>query len=171
MFRVGDEVIAAPAGSFVIAIPPRCPPHVLEWRRRYGTTAAVVTPGGLGRFYEDAVAAVVGASDTLDRVASMQFRLASRWTRWRSCSESSAPADSCVSTNPSRDRRALGSSATSRRTRVAVFAGGCHLGRHTEQAITVAGFEIDECDRFLFAPCWTAKVAAPHMLGRALRPT
>jgi ubiquinone/menaquinone biosynthesis C-methylase UbiE len=51
-----------------------------------------------------------------------------------------------------------------------LFAGGCHLCRHTEQAIIEAGFEIDDCDRFLFAPCWTAKFAAPHILGRALRP-
>lgn len=52
-----------------------------------------------------------------------------------------------------------------------LLAGGCHLCRHTEQAIVEAGFAIDECDRFLFAPCWTAKFAAPHILGRALRPT
>jgi ubiquinone/menaquinone biosynthesis C-methylase UbiE len=52
-----------------------------------------------------------------------------------------------------------------------LFAGGCHLCRHTEKAIAEAGFKIDECDRFLFAPCWTAKFAAPHILGRALRPT
>jgi Methylase involved in ubiquinone/menaquinone biosynthesis len=52
-----------------------------------------------------------------------------------------------------------------------LFAGGCHLCRHTEQAITEAGFEIDDCDRFLFAPCWTAKFAAPHILGIARRPS
>ena len=51
------------------------------------------------------------------------------------------------------------------------FAGGCHLCRDTEQAIAEAGFEIDQCERFLFAPCWTARFAAPHILGRALRPT
>ncbi len=51
-----------------------------------------------------------------------------------------------------------------------LFAGGCHLCRDTEQAITRAGFEIDTCDRFLFAPCWAAKFTAPHILGTALRP-
>jgi ubiquinone/menaquinone biosynthesis C-methylase UbiE len=52
-----------------------------------------------------------------------------------------------------------------------LFAGGCHLCRDTEQAIIDAGFEIEDCDRFLFAPCWTARFAAPHILGSALRPT
>src|SRR6266545_4403183 len=32
------------------------------------------------------------------------------------------------------------------------FAGGCHLTRHTADAITAAGFTIERCDRFLFQP-------------------
>jgi ubiquinone/menaquinone biosynthesis C-methylase UbiE len=49
------------------------------------------------------------------------------------------------------------------------FAGGCHITRHTEQAITQAGFHIESCDRFLFQPYLAAKLAAPHILGRARR--
>ncbi len=51
-----------------------------------------------------------------------------------------------------------------------MFAGGCHVARHTEDAISAAGFEIESCDRFLFQPCLTAKLVAPHILGRARRP-
>ncbi len=47
--------------------------------------------------------------------------------------------------------------------------GGCHLTRHTGDAIRAAGFHIEECERFLFQPCWVAKLAAPHILGRATR--
>lgn len=50
------------------------------------------------------------------------------------------------------------------------LAGGCHLTRDTEQAIIDAGFVIDDIDRFLFQPCWTAKLAAEHIIGRARRP-
>ena len=49
------------------------------------------------------------------------------------------------------------------------FGGGCHLTRDTERAIVAAGFEIESCDHFLFQPSWTAKLAAPHILGRARR--
>jgi SAM-dependent methyltransferase len=49
------------------------------------------------------------------------------------------------------------------------FAGGCHVTRHTEQAIAGAGFRIESCERFLFQPCVLAKLAAPHILGRAER--
>jgi len=49
------------------------------------------------------------------------------------------------------------------------FAGGCHLDRDTARAIHDAGFEMIECERFLFQPCFTAKLAAPHILGRAAR--
>jgi ubiquinone/menaquinone biosynthesis C-methylase UbiE len=49
------------------------------------------------------------------------------------------------------------------------FAGGCHLDRDTATAIGDAGFEIAACERLLFAPCFTAKLAAPHILGRARR--
>lgn len=50
------------------------------------------------------------------------------------------------------------------------FAGGCHITRRTEQAITEAGFDIETCERFLFQPCCIARLAAPHILGRARRP-
>lgn len=49
------------------------------------------------------------------------------------------------------------------------FAGGCHITRHTENAIAAAGFNIETCDRFLFQPCLGAKLAAPHIIGRARR--
>jgi ubiquinone/menaquinone biosynthesis C-methylase UbiE len=49
------------------------------------------------------------------------------------------------------------------------FAGGCHLTRHTEVAIASAGFEIESCERFLFQPCTTTKLSAPHINGRARR--
>jgi SAM-dependent methyltransferase len=51
------------------------------------------------------------------------------------------------------------------------FAGGCHITRHTEAAISAASFEIESCDRFLFQPTAAAKLVAPHILGRARRPT
>lgn len=50
------------------------------------------------------------------------------------------------------------------------FSGGCHLTRRTEAAIVEAGFEMVDCDRFLFEPCLLTKPAAPHILGRARRP-
>ena len=47
------------------------------------------------------------------------------------------------------------------------FAGGCRLTRNTLDAIQAAGFIVDECEQFLFQPCLAAKLAAPHILGRA----
>ena len=49
------------------------------------------------------------------------------------------------------------------------IAGGCHLTRDTERTIAGAGFAIEASDRFLFAPCWMSRFAAPHILGRARR--
>jgi ubiquinone/menaquinone biosynthesis C-methylase UbiE len=46
------------------------------------------------------------------------------------------------------------------------FSGGCHVHRDTATAITTAGFTITDLDRFSFGP----NPAAPHILGRALRP-
>lgn len=46
------------------------------------------------------------------------------------------------------------------------FSGGCHLHRDTAAAITAAGFTITDLDRFDFGP----NPAAPHILGRAIRP-
>ncbi len=48
--------------------------------------------------------------------------------------------------------------------------GGCHLARDTEQAIRDAGFEIERCERFAFAPGFLQKLAGPHILGVARRP-
>lgn len=48
--------------------------------------------------------------------------------------------------------------------------GGCHLSRDTAAAIEHAGFAIEECERFDFAPGLLSRVAAPHILGRARRP-
>ncbi|MFF0343320.1 class I SAM-dependent methyltransferase [Kribbella sp. NPDC004875] len=49
------------------------------------------------------------------------------------------------------------------------FVGGCHTHRDTAGAITAAGFEIAELDRFAFPPDRTSP-ASPHILGRAVRP-
>jgi ubiquinone/menaquinone biosynthesis C-methylase UbiE len=46
--------------------------------------------------------------------------------------------------------------------------GGCHPARHTGDAITRAGFEIEECRRFGFAAA-TFMPTIPHILGRARR--
>ena len=50
------------------------------------------------------------------------------------------------------------------------FSGGCKLTRKTLEAIQAGGFIIDEYEQFLFQPCLTAKLAAPHILGRAHKP-
>jgi ubiquinone/menaquinone biosynthesis C-methylase UbiE len=49
------------------------------------------------------------------------------------------------------------------------FSGGCHLHRDTAAAITAAGFTITTLDRFNF-PATGFNPAAPHILGRAVRP-
>ncbi|TDC62652.1 class I SAM-dependent methyltransferase [Streptomyces hainanensis] len=48
-------------------------------------------------------------------------------------------------------------------------AGGCHPNRDTEAAIRVAGFTVDEIDRFTFAPA-TPIPPLSHVLGTATRP-
>ncbi len=50
------------------------------------------------------------------------------------------------------------------------LGGGCHLARDTEQAIRDAGFEIERCEHFEFAPKFLQKLGAPHILGVARRP-
>lgn len=50
------------------------------------------------------------------------------------------------------------------------FAGGCRLTRNTFDAIQATGFAVDEHEQFLFQPCLPAKLAAPHILGRAHKP-
>lgn len=50
------------------------------------------------------------------------------------------------------------------------IAGGCRLTRDTRDAIESAGFIIDDYQEFLFQPCFVAKLAAPHILGRAHKP-
>ena len=49
------------------------------------------------------------------------------------------------------------------------IGGGCHLNRDSRAAISAAGFEIDEIDRFAYAPL---KFVPPHahILGRARKP-
>jgi ubiquinone/menaquinone biosynthesis C-methylase UbiE len=51
-----------------------------------------------------------------------------------------------------------------------VVGGGCHPNRDTETAISAAGFEIQECRRFDFKPCFFCAPTAPNVLGRARRP-
>lgn len=46
--------------------------------------------------------------------------------------------------------------------------GGCHLHRHTGRAIEDAGFAIEVCERFPFAP--VPFLALPHVRGIARRP-
>jgi ubiquinone/menaquinone biosynthesis C-methylase UbiE len=48
--------------------------------------------------------------------------------------------------------------------------GGCHTSRDTEAAISAAGFQIEERDRFSFRAHALAAPVAPRILGRALRP-
>ena len=50
------------------------------------------------------------------------------------------------------------------------FGGGCNPDRDTAAAIAGAGFHVEACDSFLFAPTWIAKLTASHILGRATRP-
>lgn len=50
------------------------------------------------------------------------------------------------------------------------FAGGCRITRNTRAAIEAAGFIIDEIQEFRFQPCFSAKLVAPHILGRAHKP-
>ncbi|MEO5975124.1 MAG: class I SAM-dependent methyltransferase [Ilumatobacteraceae bacterium] len=47
------------------------------------------------------------------------------------------------------------------------FAGGCRLTRNTLENIQAAGFIVDDCEQFQFQPCFVAKLASPHILGRA----
>ncbi len=49
------------------------------------------------------------------------------------------------------------------------IAGGCHLGRDTAAAIERAGFALESCRRFAFAPAKHVPPAA-HILGIARRP-
>lgn len=49
------------------------------------------------------------------------------------------------------------------------FGGGCHTARDTTTAITDAGFELVEVDRFRFPESPTSPVS-PHVLGVARRP-
>lgn len=51
----------------------------------------------------------------------------------------------------------------------AAIGGGCHLNRDSRAAISSAGFEIDEIDRFSYAPLKFVPSHA-HILGRAYKP-
>lgn len=48
-------------------------------------------------------------------------------------------------------------------------AGGCHTHRDTPRAVEAAGFRIEGCRRFSFAPCCVLAPIKPHLLGRARR--
>ncbi|TDW93329.1 methyltransferase family protein [Kribbella pratensis] len=50
-----------------------------------------------------------------------------------------------------------------------LFVGGCHVHRDTAEAITAAGFVIEEVDQFAFPPGQVTP-ASPHILGTARRP-
>lgn len=50
------------------------------------------------------------------------------------------------------------------------FGGGCNPDRETAAAISAAGFEIERRRDLMFAPTWTAKFTASHILGCARRP-
>lgn len=52
----------------------------------------------------------------------------------------------------------------------AQLGGGCHIARETERAIRDAGFEIEQIERFEFAPGFLQKLSGPHILGNARRP-
>lgn len=61
-----------------------------------------------------------------------------------------------------------------RRQRLADFvwsrsACGCHLTRDSEAEIAHAGFDITKCLRFSFTTSWLDSLAAPHILGTAVR--
>lgn len=47
--------------------------------------------------------------------------------------------------------------------------GGCHSGRNTAAAITAAGFDITELDRFDFPPSRIPSPSSAHILGTATR--
>jgi ubiquinone/menaquinone biosynthesis C-methylase UbiE len=47
------------------------------------------------------------------------------------------------------------------------LGGGCHTSRDTERAIVAAGFALDRCRRFRFAPGKLAAPIAPHIIGTA----
>ena len=49
------------------------------------------------------------------------------------------------------------------------ISGNCHMSRDTQSAIEIAGFEIEEVDRFLFSP-GAPIPALPHIRGIARRP-
>jgi ubiquinone/menaquinone biosynthesis C-methylase UbiE len=48
-------------------------------------------------------------------------------------------------------------------------AGGCHLSRHTLEAIEAAGFDVEGVRRFEFRPSLTTAPASPHIIGVANR--
>jgi SAM-dependent methyltransferase len=50
------------------------------------------------------------------------------------------------------------------------LVGGCHLDRDTVAAIEQAGFELAACRRFDFVSSFLTRPAAPHVVGRAVKP-
>lgn len=51
------------------------------------------------------------------------------------------------------------------------LAGGCHIARHTSAAVVDAGFEVEDARSFRFEPSRLARPVAPHVIGRAHKPT
>jgi ubiquinone/menaquinone biosynthesis C-methylase UbiE len=49
--------------------------------------------------------------------------------------------------------------------------GGCHTNRDTVAAIEAAGFTVEEVRSFTFRPAITNAPVAPHVVGRARRPS
>jgi protein-L-isoaspartate O-methyltransferase len=49
--------------------------------------------------------------------------------------------------------------------------GNCHTHRHTEQAITAAGFEVRDVRREWVVPAWIPMPSAETAIGRAVKPT
>ena len=52
-----------------------------------------------------------------------------------------------------------------------LFAGGCHTGRDTIDAVRAAGFAIDSLDEFRYPPTSMQLPASPHVLATATKPT
>lgn len=49
------------------------------------------------------------------------------------------------------------------------IAGGCHAARDTAATIEGGGFEIEQCRRFEFRPCFLLFAVSPQIIGRARR--
>jgi len=50
-----------------------------------------------------------------------------------------------------------------------LVAGGCHLDRHTPEAIAAAGFSTERLEHFSFRPALSSVLTEPHVVGLARR--